>query len=204
MSISNSQVFIIDDDEGIRDSLAWMLRCENLLSVQFDSAEAFLEEFDPAWRGCILLDVRMPGKSGLDLQRELNRHQPTMPIILLTAHGSIGMVTKAMKAGAFDFIRKPYRDEQVLDSIAKALDLDDRNFKKYKEVTQSRVLLDRLTEREKAVLELIMTGLTNKQISMELNISERTVESHRSRIMIKTDSNSLPQLVQTVMKAKSD
>lgn len=188
-------VFVVDDDAAARSSLRLLLKSLGLTAVACESAQAFLEGYDPEQPGCLLLDVRMPGMSGLELQQELNRRGAITPIIFITGHGDIAMAVEAMQHGAFDFLQKPFRDQELLDRVQRALakDHDTRSQLQQHELIRRR--LASLTPREREVLDLVTAGTPNKIMAHRLGISQRTVEIHRARIMEKMHAESFAQLV---------
>ena len=193
--MSESTVFVIDDDQAVRDSLGMLLKSMRIPSRLFDSAQAFLDEYQPDWEGCIVLDIRMPEMSGMELHRHLIDAHASMPVIFVTGHGDVPMAVEALRNGAFDFIQKPYRDQELLDRINQALswDQEHRSGENLKREIQSR--FETLTPREKEVMECVVRGLANKVIAMDLELSQRTVEIHRARVMEKMGARSLAELV---------
>ena len=161
----------------------------------FDSANALLDKYSPEWRGCLVLDIRMPGISGLELREKLDELGSILPIIFITGFGDISMAVEAMQKGAFDFIEKPFRDQELLDRITAAMQTDDTAQRERSELQQITERLDRLTKREREVLELVVVGQPNKIIAHELGVSQRTVEIHRARVMEKMEARSLAELV---------
>jgi FixJ family two-component response regulator len=192
-------IFVVDDDEGVRNSLRFLLRSVGLTATLLPSAVEFLNTYRPEQPGCLVLDVRMPGMSGLELQQQLNLKGAMLPVIFITGHGDIPMVVEAMQHGAFDFLQKPFRDQDLIDRIQRALAADQKNRLVLKERDRVRARLDSLTPREREVLELMMKGKPNKVMAAELGLSQRTVEIHRARVMEKTDATTLAQLVRMVM-----
>lgn len=194
-------VFIIDDDASIRKSLSRLLRSVGYTTETFASAEEFLgrEHFDGV--GCILLDVKMPGLSGTDLQEELSKADYHMPIIFITGHGDIPMSVQAMKKGAVDFLAKPFDDEQLLQAVRTAIGKDREARALHAEVREVRRRIELLTPREKEMLRYVITGMLNKQIALKLGIAEKTVKVHRGRIMEKLHANSVAELVRLAEKA---
>jgi len=186
---------IIDDDPAVRDSLIWLLGSESIPTRDFDSAAEFLGHYDPNWHGCIVLDVRMPGMNGLDLQERLVVLNNTMPLIMVTGHADVPMAIRAMKAGAFDFIEKPFSDEEILNSIKRALEEQDQASRARVEHKEVYERFQTLTPREREVMELVVDGKANKVIAAELDVSTKTVEVHRSRIMLKMKARSISALV---------
>ncbi len=194
-------VFVVDDDEAMRESLTWLIESVGLKVESFASADEFLRSYYPGQSGCLLLDVRMPGMSGLELQTHLREQQLTVPVIIITGHGDVPMAVRAMKAGAVDFIEKPFNDEQLLESIRNALAIDDRlrDTQSFKAEVASR--LSQLTPRESEVMEMVTAGKSNKEIANLLNVSAKTVEAHRAKVMEKMQASSLAELVRLVLAA---
>lgn len=188
-------VFIIDDDTAVRDSLTLLLEQEAIHVQSFTSAEAFLSAYKPDFTGCILLDIRMPGKDGLTLQEELNQRKNQLPIIFLTGYGSIPLSVKAMKAGAIDFLTKPVTRIKLLTSIQSAFleAYKTQHAAEHHQDALSRIIT--LTEREQEIMTLVVQGYSNKEIAQRLHISFRTVEIHRSHILHKTGAHNLLDLV---------
>jgi two-component system response regulator FixJ len=195
-------VFVVDDDEAVRDSLQTLLEVEGYRTEIFGSGLAFLEAYDAGRPGCLLADVRMPDMSGLDLQEILNQRQARLPVIIITGHGDVPMAVRAMKAGAVDFIEKPFSDTVILDSVRRALAVADRASADRALATEAETRLQSLTPREREVLERLVLGRANKVIAFELNISPRTVEIHRARVMEKMQAESLSHLVRLALAAK--
>lgn len=195
-------VFIVDDDDAVRSGLRVLLASCGLVSRGYGGAQAFLDDADPQMSGCLLLDVRMPGIGGLELQERLQQRGFGMPVILLTGHGDVPMAVRAMKRGAFDFIQKPFNDQYLLDRIHEALALDAREREQRRHQAALRERLARLTAREQAVLDRLVQGQPNKTIALELGISERTVELHRAHVMEKMEARSLPPLVRALAELR--
>jgi len=195
-------VFLVDDDEAVRDSLGLLMKSVALQSQSFASADEFLANYDPDCPGCLVLDIRMPGMSGMELQQKLIEMRAILPIIFITGHGDIPMAVEAMQRGAVDFIPKPFRDHELLNRINKALDDDQKNRDSLLELDEVEKRLEKLTPREKQVLELVVQGKANKVIAGDLGVSQRTVEIHRARVMGKMEARSLPQLVRMVMRLR--
>jgi FixJ family two-component response regulator len=196
-----SIVFIIDDDASIRKSLSRLLRSAGFEVETFASAELFLEREHYDGIGCLVLDVRMPGISGIDLQDELGKADYSMPIVFITGHGDIPMGVHAMKKGAVDFLAKPFEDEELLQAVRDAIEKDTRGRAEYAEVHEVRERIALLTDRELDVLSYVITGKLNKQIAYELGIAEKTVKVHRGRIMEKLGVDSVADLVRLAEKA---
>jgi RNA polymerase sigma factor (sigma-70 family) len=192
-------IFVVDDDEGVRNSLRFLLKSVGHSATTLASATEFLSTYQPDQPGCLVLDVRMPGLSGLELQQQLNLRGAIIPVIFITGHGDIPMAVEAMQHGAFDFLQKPFRDQDLIDRIQRALAADEKNRASLRERDRVRARLDSLTPREREVLDLMMRGKPNKVMAAELGLSQRTVEIHRARVMEKTDASSLAQLVRMVM-----
>ncbi len=198
----HGSVFIVDDDEGVREGLGLLLETIDQPYRLFSSAIEFLDEFDVSWSGCLVLDIRMPRMSGLDLQEQLIQRGSLLPIIFITGHGDIPMAVEAMRRGALDFIRKPFREQDLLDRINEAL---DRNENKRKVVLDRQDMRDRLSslsEREMEVFGRVAAGDMSKVIGFDLGISERTIEVHRSNIMKKLGVRTLADLVRIKIEAK--
>lgn len=202
MADEPSTVFLVDDDDAVTDSIRLLLRSVGLHSEAFSSAKEFLDAYDPDKPGCLILDVRMPGLSGLDLQARLEEMGSPLPIIFVTAHGDVPMAVGAMKAGAIDFIQKPFRDQELLDKVHDALETGVRLQAEWTDRQEIEGRIDSLSPREKQVLELIVAGQPNKRIARALKISQRTVEIHRARVMEKMQVRSVSMLVQLVVKVQ--
>ena len=202
MTKNEPTVFIVDDDEAIRDSLRMLMSSVGLKSACYASAQGFLTDYDPDQSGCLVLDVRMPGMSGIDLQERLVAMHSILPIIFITGHGEVPMAVHAMRAGAVDFVQKPFSEQALLDQIHRAIEQD----------AKSRALLGRrdaiveriasLTPRERQVMEMVIDGKANKVIAIDLGVSERTVEIHRGRVMQKMRAESLPHLVRMAIQVR--
>ncbi len=200
-STLDATVFAIDDDASVRKSLSRLLRSAGYTSEAFSSAEEFLrrEHFDGV--GCILLDVRMPGLSGMDLQEELNKADYHMPIVFITGHGDIPMTVEAMKKGAVDFLTKPFDDKELLHAVRAAIEKDRNARAEHAEVHEIRRRIELLTLRENEILRYVVTGMLNKQIALKLGIAEKTVKVHRGRVMEKLGVDSVAELVRLAEKA---
>jgi two-component system response regulator FixJ len=197
-------VFVVDDDEAVRTSLRLLLKSVGLPVETYAAAQEFLDQYDPDRAGCLVLDIRMPGISGLELQQHLNDRHSIMPIVFITGHGDVPMAVEAMQAGAVDFIQKPFRDQDLIDRINRALDKDREMRNALRERDEIRRRMSQLTPREREVLELVTQGKANKVIAGDLNVSQRTVEIHRARVMEKMGANSLAHLVRMVIEAHRD
>ena len=197
-------VFLVDDDEAVLDSLQLLLSSVGLVAEGFASGQAFLQAYDAQRSGCLVLDVRMPGLSGLDVAERLREQEATLPIIFITGHGDVPMAVEAMRLGAIDFIQKPFRDQDLLDRIYEAFERDEVNRKRSGEQHIIHQRLATLTPRECQVLDLLVAGKANKVIALELGVSQRTVEIHRSHVMTKMVADSLAALIKMVVSVKAD
>jgi FixJ family two-component response regulator len=195
MSGDDSIVYIVDDDPSMREALTRLLGTVGLRAQAFKTAQEFLSTKRPDTPSCLVLDVRLPGLSGLDLQREVANTEVPIPIVFITAHGDVPMTVQAMKAGAVEFLTKPFRDQQFLDAVQQAIDRDRGARQQRGELTELRRRYESLTPRERQVMPLVVTGLLNKQIAGELRTSEATVKAHRGQLMHKMKAESVAQLV---------
>ena len=203
MSNGEATVFIVDDDDAVRDSLEDLVDSVGLKAEIFASAQEFLAAYDPLRAGCLVLDIRMPGMSGLELQERLGERQAVLPIIFITGHGDIPMAVEAMRRGAVDFIQKPFRDQDLLDRINSAL---AQGVGRREDMEEQRVIEERihsLTRRERQVMEMVVEGKANKVIAIDLGLSQRTVEVHRANVMEKMRTKTLADLVRMVSRASS-
>lgn len=200
--MNKQQVYIVDDDDAVRDSMSMLLESVDLPHQCFATADAFLDSDDGTRTGCLVLDIRMPGINGLELQEILTEKDSLLPIIFITGHGDIPMAVEAMRRGALDFMRKPIREQDLLDRIQQALDYEAG--KRHHLLDQQQILqkLESLTSREREVFELIAEGHANKVVGFELGISERTVEVHRARVMSKLEAKTLAQVVRIKVTAE--
>jgi len=189
-------VFIVDDDPAVRDAIRWLMEQVKLKAQVFGSADEFLANFMPGTRGCIILDIRMPGMSGLELQERLKAARALIPIIIITGHGDVPIAVRAMKAGAIEFLQKPFNDQLLLDTVQSALTTYGAIWDQEARRQECNKSLAALTKRELEVLNLLRTGKPNKLIAAALNISVRTVEGHRATIMAKTGARSLGELIE--------
>jgi FixJ family two-component response regulator len=201
MTIPNSLVFVVDDDASVRKGLTRLLRSAGYKSEIFESASDFLARPLPSGPSCVILDVEMPGINGMDLQEALIQRRREEQLVFITGHGDIPMCAQAMKAGAVDFLQKPFRVDQLLQCVERALARSVNERSRTAEKNKARQLLDLLTPREFEVMELVITGMLNKQIAVELGRAEKTVKVHRGRMMHKLGVPSVAELVKLVQKA---
>ena len=199
--MSEAIVFIVDDDAAVRRALERLVGSVGLDVETFASAREFLDRDPPEQPACLVLDVRMPGLSGLDLQKELAAAGLAVPIIFMTGHGTVPMSVQAMKAGAVDFLQKPVEEQVLLDAVHRAIEQDVRERRKKSEARTVRERVESLTPREREVLGLVVRGLLNKQVAAELGTAEKTVKVHRARVMQKMRADSLADLVRMVERA---
>lgn len=197
-------VLVVDDDPAMRESLSWLLQSAGLGVQTFESAEHFLDHCHATRPGCLLLDLRLPGKSGLDLQQELAVRGVTVPIIFLTGYAEVPTAVRALKTGAFDFLEKPFSDEALLACVRRAIELDQSNRQKEEQIHLVNQRLSRLSPREREVMELMIAGKPTKAIAADLTLSPKTVEVHRGRVMRKMEVRALPNLVRQVMEARRE
>lgn len=188
-------IIIVDDDSSFRSFLVRLVGTVGLKTIQFASAEEFLAAPEPEGPACLVLDVQMPGLSGLDLQRKLSQRQHSLPIVFMTGHGDIPMTVEAMKAGAVGFLPKPFRNQDLIDAIKEGLNRDREALEKFAEAKDLQKRYESLTGREKEVFALVTTGALNKQIAHQLGTSERTVKAHRAQVVIKMQADSVAELV---------
>ena len=195
----DAKIYIVDDDEAFRDSLRWLLESNGFEIELFTSAKGFLDSYNSGKPGCVVLDIRMPGMTGLELQEKLNKKGIRTPVIFVTGHGDIPMAVSAVKRGAMDFIEKPFNESEMLELIRNALVLDtqQREADKQQAVIYSR--LAKLTSREREVMECVIAGKSNKLIADQFGIAVKTVEAHRAKVMDKMEANSLADLVHQVV-----
>ncbi|MFC1489299.1 response regulator transcription factor [Thermodesulfobacteriota bacterium] len=200
MTSHEATVFIVDDDAPVRTALKRLIQSIGLKVKTFDSAQAFLEHGPHDGPACLVLDVRMPGMSGIELQEQLTNSGLRMPIIFITGHGNIPMSVEAMKAGAVDFIEKPFDDQKLIDAINIAIQKDEKFRREQAEIKDIQKRADSLTPREHEVFSLVVSGMLNKQIAFDLGMSEKTVKVHRARVMQKMKAKSLADLVRMAEK----
>ncbi len=190
-----STVFVVDDDQEVRAALKLLLQSVGLNVEDFGSAQEYLDQFDPNEAGCLILDVRMPGINGLELQAQLKKQPLHPPIIIITGHGDVPMAVRAMQAGAMHFIEKPFSDQELLDSVYRAIEHDARERGKAMKLADIQERFNRLTPREREVMDMVVEGKRNKVIAGDLNVSQSTVEAHRSRVMEKMEADSISALM---------
>jgi len=192
-------VIVVDDDAGVRNSMRILLKSVGLNCTLFASAQEFLGAYQPSQQGCLVLDIRMPGMSGLELQQELNLRGAVIPVIFMSGHGDIPMAVEAIQHGAFDFLQKPIREQDLLDRIQRAITKDGELRKSLGEHARIKSHLDSLTPREREVLDLMTLGKQNKAIAQDLAVSPRTIEIHRARVMEKMSAHSVAELVRMML-----
>jgi FixJ family two-component response regulator len=190
---------VVDDDSGVRNAMRSLLKSVGLNASLFASAQEFLAAYDPNQPGCLLLDIRMPGMSGMDLQQELNLRGAVVPVIFMSGHADIPMAVEAMQHGAFDFLQKPFRDQELLDRIQRAIAQDAERRLALGEQSRIKSHLESLTDREREVLDLLTQGKQNKVIAQNLGVSPRTIEIHRARVMEKMSAQSVAELVRMML-----
>ncbi|HER26863.1 MAG TPA: response regulator transcription factor [Rhodospirillales bacterium] len=204
MNQSEPVVYVIDDDDAVRESINWLISSVDLEVQTFSSAGEFLDTCSSGQAGCLITDIRMPEISGLELQDELNRRGWDIPVIVITGHGDVQTAVRAMKAGAFDFIEKPFNDQILLDLVNRAVMASAESLIEQIEQAEVKERMATLTPREKQVLDMISIGDSNKNIAHQLEISEKTVEVHRARVMSKMQAKSLAALVKMVLSMDAD
>ncbi len=192
-------VYVVDDDEAVRDSLQWLLEGKDYRVRCFDSAETFLSRYDPREVACVLVDIRMPGISGLELQDRLVERKSPLPIVFITGHGDVPMAVNTMKKGAMDFIQTPFKEDELVSLVERMLDQARESFSDSQIAANRDALMAKLTTREAQVLERIVAGRLNKQIADDLGISIKTVEAHRANIMEKLNANTVADLLKTAL-----
>jgi two-component system response regulator FixJ len=196
-------VFIVDDDQAVARSLRWLIESVQLRVETFASAQAFLDGYAAAKPGCLVLDVRMPGMSGIELQERLTVQRIRIPIIFITGHGDVQMAVRAVQAGAFDFIEKPFNDQDLLDRIQRAIAVDSERRGRDSQRARLSALFASLTPREREVMDLVVEGMSNKAVANTLGLSAKTVEVHRAKVMEKMNARSVSDLVKMSMLNKS-
>ena len=196
-------VFVVDDDQEVRESIRWLIESVDLAVETFGSGQEFLDAYDPDKPGCVVLDVRMPQSSGLELQKKLLARGREIPVIIVSAYGSVPVAVEAMKAGAVDFIEKPFSDQALLDRIHQAIAKDRGVRRRKAKRAEVAARVEVLTAREREVMDLVVVGKATKRIAVDLGISPKTVEAHRARIMQKMAADSLAELVQMSVAVRS-
>jgi RNA polymerase sigma factor (sigma-70 family) len=204
MQQSKPTVFVVDDDEEVRSALKLLFESVGLPVICYRSATDYLQQFDAALPGCLVVDIRMPGMSGLDMQEKLAQYPLYPPVIIITGHGDVPMAVRAVQAGAVNFIEKPFRDQVLLDSVHRAIGIDAERRGEATRLSEIQEHLDQLTPREKEVLDLVISGMRNKTISQQLGITLSTVEAHRSRVMEKMQADSLSHLMRMMLTLEKD
>ena len=192
-------VYVVDDDEAVRDSVQWLLEGQDFRVRSFESAESFLARYDPREIGCVLIDIRMSGMSGLDLQDRLAERDSPLPVAFVTGHGDVPMAVDTMKKGAMDFIQKPFNEEKLVPLVERMLEQARTAFAEHQQAASRDALLSKLTGREAQVLDRIVAGRLNKQIADDLGISIKTVEAHRANIMEKLGANTVADLLKIAL-----
>ena len=203
MTSDKPTVFLVDDDHAVRGALELLLDSMDFRTVSYPSAAAFLEDFDQSRRGCLVLDIRMPGMSGMELQAALAEKSVHIPIIFLSGHGNVSMSAKAFRTGAIDFLEKPFDENVLLERIQEAMQLDQSNQALAARRADASTRLAALTPREREVMLLIVAGNANKEIATKLDLSTRTIETHRGRILEKTGAQSLADLIELALASGS-
>jgi FixJ family two-component response regulator len=196
--VDSATVFVIDDDPSVRSALKRLVASVGLPCDTFSNSDEYFLQMNPEASGCLIVDIRLPGSSGLEIQEQLARREYHLPIIFLTAYGDIRTTVRAMKGGAVDFLAKPFHEQELLDAVRRAIELDRLGRLKHAERTRRRELYASLTARERQVLALVVVGRLNKQIAAELNLSESTVKLHRAEVMQKMEVSSVAELVSIV------
>jgi FixJ family two-component response regulator len=199
MKNDGAVVMVVDDDAGVRNAMRSLLKSVGLNSTLYASAQEFLQAYQPSQCGCLVLDIRMPGMSGMELQQQLNTRGAVVPVIFMSGHADIPMAVEAMQHGAFDFLQKPFRDQDLLDRIQRAIASDAERRKSLGEHARIKSHLESLTPREREVLDLLTQGKQNKVVGQELGVSPRTIEIHRARVMEKMGAHSVAELVRMML-----
>jgi RNA polymerase sigma factor (sigma-70 family) len=199
MKNDGAVVMVVDDDAGVRNAMRSLLKSVGITCTLFASAQEFLDAYQPSQRGCLVLDIRMPGMSGMELQQQLNIRGAVIPVIFMSGHADIPMAVEAMQHGAFDFLQKPFRDQDLLDRIQRAIVRDTEMRQSLGEHARIKSHLESLTPREREVLDLMTQGKQNKVVGQELGVSPRTIEIHRARVMEKMGAHSVAELVRMML-----
>jgi RNA polymerase sigma factor (sigma-70 family) len=196
-------VYVVDDDAAMRKSLRWLVESVGLKVETFSSATEFLEVAKPTMQGCLILDVRMPGMSGLDLQEQLALRHVMLPVVVITGHADVPMAVRALKGGAYDFIEKPFNDQVLLERVHRALEqgTEDRRVEERRRMVDDRI--SQLTPRERQVMEMVVNGMANKQVAAELGLSEKTIEVHRKHVMDKMQAGNVADLIRMAMRGST-
>jgi len=202
MADARPTIFVVDDDDSVRDAISNLLESVGLRAKVFASTEAFWKAPRPEAPSCLVLDVRLPGASGLEFQEMLSKNGVSIPIIFITAHGDVPMTSRAMKAGAIEFLMKPFQKEELLVAVRHGLERDRIRRDQEAEISVLRSRVHQLTQREREVMDLVVTGMINKEIGAQLGLSEVTVKIHRGRVMQKMEASSLAELVRMADKLK--
>ena len=197
-------VFVVDDDDAVRDSLRWLIASVDIPVETYASAGEFLGAFEPGVSGCLLVDVRMPGMSGLELQKFLADRKIEIPVIIITGHGDVQMAVEAMKGGAFDFVEKPFNDQPLLNLVQRALEHGRGIASEQARINEIKSGLEKLTYRERQILDMIVAGKSNKNIAGNLEIAPKTVEAHRARVMKKMKADSLAELIRMMVALEAN
>ncbi len=200
MTIVKPTVFIVDDDEAVRGALRLLMKSVGHEAKTFDSGDEFLASCSSGVSGCLILDIRMPGMSGLELQEKLQQQGVNIPIIFITGHGDVPMAVQAMKHGAMEFLQKPFREQDLVDLVSQALEQNENSHKLALQSTEIEPRIAKLTPRERQIMDMIVQGNANKVIAIDLGVSQRTVETHRTRIMRKMQARSLAELVRMAVR----
>jgi RNA polymerase sigma factor (sigma-70 family) len=204
MDQNKPTVYVVDDDEEVRSALMLLFESVGLPVVCYASGLEYLQCFDEALPGCLVVDIRMPGMSGLDMQEKLRDYPIHPPVIIITGHGDVPMAVRAVQAGAVDFIEKPFRDQILLDSVHRAIEMDAKKRGEVSRLSEIREHLNQLTPREREVLDLVISGMRNKNISEQMGITLSTVEAHRSRVMEKMQADSLSHLMRMMLTLEQE
>jgi len=199
-STKPATIFVVDDDQGMRKGVRFLLRAAGYDVACFESAKAFLRDYQPVERGCALLDIRMPGMSGLELQEELRSRNINVPVVIITAYGSVPMAVRAMRSGAFDIIEKPFKGEELIDRLERAMDEAADTQMAEQSLADIEQRVNTLTRRERQIMNLVVSGMLSKQIAAELNIAPKTVDNHRANLMEKMQADTVADLVRMAMQ----
>ena len=203
-TFAKATVFVVDDDQAMRNSLKWLIESVGVAVESFASADEFLAQHQSGRTGCLVLDVRMPGMSGLELLEHLAQRNMHIPAVVITGHGDVPMAVRAMKSGAIDFIEKPFNDEALLDAIRRAIAYEEQQRNSLSEHLQVQERMSHLTPREYEVMTMVTDGRSNKEIANSLGVSAKTIEAHRARVMEKMQAGSLAELVRMVLSVQSN